>query len=541
MGTNKWKNSRYWSFKNKYIPRPEQIKIIDEIQEAMDMGFKNIILEAGTGIGKSAIATTIANMVTNSYICTMTNQLQTQYLDDFSSMIKEIKGRGNYACNYGGYCDDCHMETLNDYRCNDCEYIWALRHAIQSKNIITNYDYLFYAGAFAGLLQPRELLILDETHNFEKKIMDLVSSSLNRKTIIRTYGFDIFQPVKQGDTLKSINNYQYWVNILEKLIGIIKSEIPSNEKKAKQNQRLVNRYYMLINRLTNDKWVIELPTKKEILADKEYKNGLTVEFKPIMIKDYTDTLLNFGETRLFLTGTLGDKDKFCKWIGIDPLETYYIYQKSPFPVEHRPILREYVKSMSGFTPDRIPNWKDKRVLIKINELINKHAHDKGVIHTSSNQQAWWIKKALDNRNIWVAQGSSREETIKRFELTDRPVVLVGAGIKDGVDFKGDKCRYQILFKMPFPSLASQQINIRKHFDKVWYAYQTVMPLMQSYGRGIRDMDDYCTTYVLDADFDRLVNNYEYLFNEYFLEAIKGRNEAVKTKRIPRPIPVKGGK
>lgn len=533
-----WVNYPYWSFKNRYQPRPEQIKIIDEIRDAMEMGFHNIILEAGTGIGKSAIATTIANMVRDSYICTMTNQLQSQYLDDFANMLTEIKGRSNYVCNFKGYCDDCQMEEDNESKCGDCEYIWALRRALESKNIITNYDYLFYAGAYAGLFKPRDLLILDETHNFEKKIMNLVSSNLNRKTIIRRYGFDIFEPMVKGATLKSISGYGYWVNILEKLISTIKSKFPRNEKEAKKNERAVKRYSLLINQLTNDKWVIDLPTKKEILADKDYSASLTVEFKPVMIKDYTETLLHFGETRLFLTGTLGSKDKFCNWIGIDPTETYYIYCKSPFPVEHRPIIKSYVKSMSGFNQRRVPNWKDNRVLDKVNKIICKHGFEKGVIHTSSNQQAWWIKKSLNSKNIWVAQGASREETIKRFEKTNKPIVLVGAGIKDGVDLKGDKCRYQILFKMPFPSLASTQINIRKHYDKVWYAYQTIMPLMQAYGRGIRDMNDHCVMYVLDSDFDRLVRDYRYLFNEYFLEAIKG---AVKPRPVPKPIRVNGSK
>ena len=89
--------------------------------------------------------------------------------------------------------------------------------------------------------------------------------------------------------------------------------------------------------------------------------------------------------------------------------------------------------------------------------------------------------------------------------------------------------------MPFPSLASAQVNIRKHYDKTWYAYQTIMPLMQAYGRGIRDMDDQCTMYVLDSDFDSLLSSYRYLFNEYFLEAIRGgnHNRKRKIKIIPK--------
>ena len=71
----------HWSL-TQYPPRPEQVKIIDEISTAIDNDYHNIILEAGTGTGKSAIATTIARMMDESYILTMTNQLQRQYLDD---------------------------------------------------------------------------------------------------------------------------------------------------------------------------------------------------------------------------------------------------------------------------------------------------------------------------------------------------------------------------------------------------------------------------------------------------------------------------
>ncbi len=530
-----WKNAQYWSM-SQYAPRPEQKKIIDEISEAMGLGFQNIILEAGTGIGKSAIATSIAKMVEDSYILTMTNQLQSQYLDDFQSMLTEIKGRSNYSCNYKPTCEDCYMEDMNEKKCTDCEYTLAVQEAIRSPNVISNYDYLFYAGNYTEIFTPRDLLILDETHNFEKKVMSLITRTLNRKTLVKRYGFDIFYNITNGATLKSIQNNQYWINITEKLLSSAKAlpEITSKDKKQKIKE--IQKYESLLKILENEKWIIETPTKKEILNDKNYKASLKVEFKPLTISDYSEKLLQFGETRLFLTGTLGNKDKFCKWIGIDPNETYYIYMKSPFPVEHRPIIKSYIGKMSGFKSNRRPNWQNPKALNKINEIITKHSGEKGVIHTSSNQQAWWIKKSLNNKLMWVAQGPTREETINKFENSNKPLILIGAGLKDGVDFKGDKCRYQILFKMPFPSLASTQINIRKYYDKTWYAYQTIMPLMQAYGRGIRDMDDYCTMYVLDSDFDSLLRNYNHLFNEYFLEAIVNPK-----KPVPKPKVAAGGK
>lgn len=539
-----WEHQHHWSLKG-FPPRPEQKQIINEIIDAIDMGFKNIIIEAGTGTGKSAIATTIANYIGDSYILTMTKQLQNQYLDDFEYMLAEIKGTSNYTCYLRPVnCDDCMQLDANRGRHSDCRYKLAIEYAKEHPCVITNYDYLFYAGNYAESFGPRKLLVLDESHNLEKKIMQLIGKTLNRQMIWKHYGLDIFYPVTQGKTLKSIDNVDYWVGTLHEL----ETRARSNAKHAvnRKNRELYGKdklkFQYLITQLedTEAKFIIELPTKKDILKDKpingKFENGLKAEFKPLTISDYSDQLLHFGEIRLFMTGTLGNKDKFCQWIGIDPKETYYIFVKSPFPKTNRPIIKSYIGSMSG-RKGRNPNWRNPQAIQKIKELINKHRYEKGVIHTSSNQQAWFIKKMLNSKNVWVAQGPTREDTIRRFEAAHKPVILIGAGLKDGVDFKGDKCRYQIMFKMPYPSLAGKQVNIRMHYDQSWYAYQTIMPLMQAYGRGIRDTDDYCVMYVLDSDFDRLLNQYKYLFNEYFLEAIK----QPVNKPVPRPVKMNGGK
>lgn len=574
-------------------PRAVQIEIINEILTAIDQGYKNIILEAGTGIGKSVCATTISNYFDNSYIITMTNQLLQQYLHDFDYMIEEIKGRANYHCNNGGTCEECDVVKLNQEmfenyvkalkqykenpekyaepvkpkklkKCPDCPYAIALKSALACDDVITNYDFLHYAGNYAKILPDRDLIIFDESHNFEKKVMQLIVKTFNRKTIYKEYQFDIFDGITEHKmTLKDIQQSSYWIGVCEKIISIVsnkkKSYIKLNysnidslqvnqllkeDETAKTYDNTIKKYDEIIKTLKEDKWIIETPTKKQILADETYltgnkEKGLTVELKPLTISEYTDTLLHFGDIRLFMTGTLGSKDMFCKWIGIDPNETYYIYKKSPFPVENRPIIRDYTCKMSGRNKATgEPNWKNDDALLKIYDILEDHPNEKGVIHVSSNEQAWFIVnelKGLCHRYFKVAYGANREQHIRDFEDDEGNMVLVGAGIKDGIDLKHDKCRFQIIYKMPFPSLAGTQINIRKRYDPVWYIYQTVMPLMQAYGRGIRDKTDWCKTYVLDSDFDNLLRNYHYLFNEYFLEAVEGLviERPRRVKRVPR--------
>ena len=81
-------------FKN---PREGQLETVTEIYNAILKGYKYIILEAGTGTGKSAIAACLASLVNSAYIFTVTKQLQEQYTNDFKDFAL-VKGRSNFQC-----------------------------------------------------------------------------------------------------------------------------------------------------------------------------------------------------------------------------------------------------------------------------------------------------------------------------------------------------------------------------------------------------------------------------------------------------------
>lgn len=73
--------------------------------------------------------------------------------------------------------------------------------------------------------------------------------------------------------------------------------------------------------------------------------------------------------------------------------------------------------------------------------------------------------------------------------------------------------------MPYPQL-NEQVKYRKEMDPKWFYYQAVMALMQAYGRGIRDSDDYCVMYIIDSSFKQLFDYNRGFFNEYFAEAVQ---------------------
>ena len=546
-----------WCFTSSQ-PREPQVRILNEIGDALDNFYNNIVVEAGTGIGKSSIATTVANhfsyYVKGSYILTRTKQLQEQYMRDFGMILCEIKGRNNYVCNiestrdFTFTCDTCTKTKPCPY--TRCSYRTATHLARKSHTVLANYDYMYYSNLASDIWDTRKLVVLDEAHKFESFIMNKVTRSFSDSYCKKHYGIDIFYDIRNGGKLSDWTDPFEWIPVVERIIGKLSemlsdykqqfdamADTRSNRKKKAWLGKKIHQipitkksYDGLIDELfKGEEWVVLLPTKSQILNG---KYDCKVEFKPITAEKYTDTILNLGHNRLFMTATIGDEDKFCEWIGIDKDNTYFIHEKGNFPVENRPIYKDYVGNFKGSHKDSngwtIPNWKTQSGLDKILEISRKYPNQKGIIHTTSHQQTYWILQNLSNKlPLWKIEADkkqnynnlTREQIVDKFINTDDSAILVGAGIKDGVDFKDDACRFQILYKTPYPAFDAQ-VRKRNRKDKVWWNYQAAMDSMQSYGRGVRSETDYCDFYILDSEFENLLNRYNNLFNEYFLEAIQ---------------------
>lgn len=77
--------------------RPKQLEVLEQIADAINTGFKYIVLEAPTGFGKSPVAIAVGRTLGSSYMCSATKDLQTQYTNDFP-FLRSIKGMGNFDC-----------------------------------------------------------------------------------------------------------------------------------------------------------------------------------------------------------------------------------------------------------------------------------------------------------------------------------------------------------------------------------------------------------------------------------------------------------
>ena len=99
-------------------------------------------------------------------------------------------------------------------------------------------------------------------------------------------------------------------------------------------------------------------------------------------------------------------------------------------------------------------------------------------------------------------------------------VLVSPSMSEGVDLRDDLARFQILLKVPYPSLGDKLVRKRMHKWSWWYPMQTVKTVVQAVGRAIRNEDDHAVTYILDADWRRFYGQNKELFPAAFKDAVK---------------------
>ena len=493
-------------------PRLGQLDIIQDINDAIKKGYKYIILEAGTGTGKSAIATTLAKMYESAYILTMTKQLQSQYCDEFEFPL--VKGRGNFAClndNLESTCDIGACKTTpssSKFFCpfgvaknptldaelafedsfggtvfyqsdNHCHYWNQKANAVNSPITLMNYDYAIVELNYVKHFGTRSLLILDEAHNIENKLMSTMEVTLYNRTLEK----DISKVISD-ETLKD-----------------------ASKNKADRIRSTISRLKTLKNNLESEpkNWVIDTE-----------ETG--VVFKPLRVHHYAkDYLFKYGDVVIFMSATILSHKMFSKWLGLNPNEVYHIKVDSPFSKEKRPIILNLAGKMSA---NRIKNTAPKTIPI-LQEILKKHEGDKGLIHTHSYKCQQYITNNLYNSRLVSHTSKNREQILNFFEKDENPLVLVSPSMSEGVDLPYDKCRFQIIYKMPFPYLGDKQVNMRMKRDKKWYAYKTVMTLMQAYGRGMRAEDDSCYTYIIDSDINMLFKSpmYRSLIPDFFKEAV----------------------
>ena len=94
-------------------------------------------------------------------------------------------------------------------------------------------------------------------------------------------------------------------------------------------------------------------------------------------------------------------------------------------------------------------------------------------------------------------------------------MLVASGMYEGLDLVDDTARWQVVSKIPWPSLADPAMKWRANEDPDFYNWETLRQVIQACGRVCRGPDDYGVTYILDSTWNRLEREAAHLFPDWF--------------------------
>lgn len=498
---------RHFPFKT---PRRDQLETISEIVDAISQGYRYIVLEAGTGTGKSAIAYTLSSIYDSSYILTVTKQLQEQYISDFNN-LKLVKGRNNFTCRKNSLaCDEgkCITEAIScEDAANTCEYYRQKNIALNAKSVISNYHYMFLELNYVGDFTGRELLICDEAHNLENTIMSQLKLEFSIEEL-KSYlkleiGDDILYELDNGD-------YDVWLQFIRE----VREEYQGEYDKIKDVNRphLIEKISFIKNEISACSHFIENIAHDPYSWVFDYNSDYgIIEFKPLKIDNYAkNTLLKYGEVCIFMSATILDYEFFSKCLGIGRDEIYAIRRKSPFDMKRNPVRCSSNLDLSHRT---IGQNAPKTVEI-IKTILKSHENEKGIIHTVSTGCKDYLLDSLDSPRLIDHNTQNRIGQLEQFKSSKDPLVLISPSMNEGVDLPGDLCRFQIIYKLPYPDLADKQIRLRANADNDWYDYKTALSLIQTYGRGMRFEDDYCRTYFIDSRIVDFIENNKFMPKDF---------------------------
>lgn len=511
--------------------RPAQNKILNKIEKYLDDdNIRYIVLEAGTGIGKSAIAKTLSGYYGNSYVMTSTKMLQEQYENEFKNFdVSLLKGKANYPCALDVKMSCAHGKCLeeagtkaNCYKFGKCPYNNAFEQALRSEMFISSYAlFLSFAShkKTKDVLVPRNLIVIDECHLLDDTLVDLAKVDINLEDIEKKFFAETDLSFKEecyfhksfvnDDDEKNIETLRLINEMIEKRIQENKRRISiligTNDKEEKKEifalykekeamEEYTRRISNYIETYNSGNWIVKCDGSSIICLPIASKN---------MFKEFIDK--KAIKKVLFMSATIFGKNNFCQELGIDPEKTLYISEQSTFDPHRSPVVFNPILSFKMGEYDKTVD-KAKNI---VKDIIATHKNSKGIIHTGNYKvMNFLVNRIPSKRFIYKQNNASNEYLIKVHEKAKVASILVSPSMMSGVDLKEDLSRFQIIMKLPYASLSDPRIKYISNTNFTFYAIKMLREFVQACGRSTRSEEDWSVTYVLDQGFIRIWNNFK---------------------------------
>lgn len=454
------------------------------------------------------------------------------------------------------------------YPCAErCEYVKARKKAIQAGVTLMTYQLFLYQMQNAAdpkkkAFAPRDIIFCDECHNLPDIVQTKMSPILQEKDLEKyveiyryaynkRYQLGIFSDNEEsGELLEKFKTEQDFINgyydifnvfadenaikpdIVKALtdydtfLGLMRDtaeEIIDDIAKRKENHLPISKedifIFKKVSFLTNFHchWndflraISDAGIEYLIRQVDKNKEGKPVVTLNCLKEDYMvwHYLLACANFRVMLSATVGGKLPFEENSGIklysDEKESLYEVIPSTFNFDKSPV--HFINRYKMNFAERDKSFEALKPIIY--QIINSFKGRKGIIQTGNYDLARKLKfyapPEIQQRLLDYDGSRDKINTITTHRLmTD--TILIGPTLCEGVDLPDDDCRFIIILKMPYPNIKDHYVYEKTRLFPLWYNSKTSTQIIQGIGRGIRNENDYCVTYILDACFYNLYIN-----------------------------------
>lgn len=476
-----------------YTPYPDQE---DAVAAAIKSTKPCIAIIGPPGSGKSMVNLLLAEQYPKSAILCVTKQLQKQYEDYGLEDVALVMGKNNYPCPMG-YSVNCEKSDEKNLckKCMlkeslECDYWKAEADADASPIAVTNYAYYFMQVYYGQALHNRHSVIFDEAHEFDKTILGLMDVEFRRP----------YDEPRLGVKLPRDFNRQSWREvkaIADTRLGWDKEALNLKTQFAITEIAFANPDAWIFEQqgdiiTIRPKWVDPIWTKP--LIENAHKVVLSsATFYP----PYVGSLLGFAE---------------------EDIEV--IEMPSTFPKEYRPFIFKPVARVSTHKGTEEESAELDKLVLEIDKMLADHPNDKGLIHTVSYKlRDVILQRTRFPERFMTHESSTRNKAIEQFRRAPAGKVMASPSMTTGVDLPYEQCAFQIIAKLPVPSLGDSRVVARKNERKEVHDAEVANTLVQMYGRAMRGADDFGITYCLDVWGKYFYEGHRGLFPKYVQEAV----------------------
>lgn len=379
-------------------------------------------------------------------------------------------------------------------------------------------------------------------HDFDTVFSDFISININEFALKKLKFNSVDKIIKSVNKISSIEQaLDFFENFLLDEIGKTKAKLKSELSSKVLNKRQVNRDLKIDDitggssdsvktiRLLNDLDTYESKIENFIKDFQKMPENWVLEWsmtenknksisvQPVWSHPYLDKYVwSKYDHVILMSGTILDKEMFSYLNGIKSTQSAYYSIPSPFIIKNRPIYYMPIGRMT---------YKNKTSAFKsylpiINKILKKYSKQKGIMHSVTYELANWVKDSVNDDRLIFHESDSKDRALRKHYESDEPTVLVSPSMNTGVNLEYDRARFQVLLKVPYPSLASQKYKMRQKMMPKWYTWRTISGIIQAYGRAIRSYNDKADFIILDSCFSDILKYHSDMIPEYITKAIK---------------------